>query len=83
MFFSHTHKAQKHNMPMLKAVLDKVSRDLHLRRFNSFRAQNISLMDYELLVNDQGQRLVAFGKHAGYSGTNASLISYAANFLQE
>lgn len=24
MFFSHTHKGQRHNMPSLKAVLDKV-----------------------------------------------------------
>lgn len=24
-FFSHTHKAQPYNMPMLKAVMDKVS----------------------------------------------------------
>jgi alpha-aminoadipic semialdehyde synthase len=24
MFFSHTHKGQSYNMPMLKAILDKV-----------------------------------------------------------
>ena len=25
MFFSHTHKSQSHNMPMLKSILDKVT----------------------------------------------------------
>ncbi|KAI3644339.1 hypothetical protein MP228_010503 [Amoeboaphelidium protococcarum] len=52
MFFSHTHKGQKHNMPLLKSVLEK----------------NIHLMDYELLVDQQQRRLVAFGQYAGYAG---------------
>ena len=53
MFFSHTHKGQRQNMPMLQTILQR----------------NIHLMDYELLVDGKsGQRLVAFGKHAGYAG---------------
>ncbi|KAG0307666.1 hypothetical protein BGZ98_010135 [Dissophora globulifera] len=51
-YFSHTHKGQTYNMPMLQDVLDK----------------NIRLIDYELMANEQKQRLVLFGKHAGYAG---------------
>ncbi|KAG0359381.1 Saccharopine dehydrogenase-domain-containing protein [Gamsiella multidivaricata] len=51
-YFSHTHKGQEYNMPMLQDVLDK----------------NIRLIDYELMANERKQRLVLFGKHAGYAG---------------
>lgn len=51
-FFSHTIKAQEANMPLLDAVLDK----------------NIRLIDYERMVDDNEQRVVAFGKYAGYAG---------------
>ncbi|KAF9933130.1 hypothetical protein FBU30_006454 [Linnemannia zychae] len=51
-YFSHTHKGQKYNMPMLQDILDK----------------KIRLIDYELMANEQKQRLVLFGKHAGYAG---------------
>ncbi|KAJ2682699.1 hypothetical protein IWW39_005885 [Coemansia spiralis] len=50
--FSHTHKGQKYNMPSLQAFLDK----------------GIRLIDYELMVNQEGKRQVLFGKHAGYAG---------------
>lgn len=50
--FSHTIKAQESNMPLLDAILEK----------------NIRLIDYEKLVDSQGQRLVAFGKYAGVAG---------------
>lgn len=30
--------------------------------------QKIRLIDYELMANEQKQRLVLFGKHAGYAG---------------
>jgi hypothetical protein len=30
--------------------------------------QNIRLIDYEKIVNDNGQRLVRFGRYAGYAG---------------
>lgn len=51
-FFSHTIKAQDANMPLLDAVLEK----------------RIRLIDYECLKDDNNQRLVAFGKFAGYAG---------------
>lgn len=51
-FFSHTIKAQEANMPLLDACLDK----------------NIRLIDYERMVDQQDQRVVAFGKYAGYAG---------------
>ena len=53
MFFSHTIKGQKDNMPMLDSILDK----------------KIRLIDYEKLQKDgTGYRTVAFGKWAGVSG---------------
>lgn len=51
-FFSHTHKAQKENMPLLDKILDA----------------RASLYDYELIVGDHGKRLLAFGKYAGRAG---------------
>lgn len=51
-FFSHTIKAQESNMPLLDAILEK----------------NIRLLDYEKLTDDNGQRVVAFGKYAGVAG---------------
>ncbi|KAF9680334.1 hypothetical protein SADUNF_Sadunf06G0110300 [Salix dunnii] len=51
-FFSHTHKAQKENLPLLEKVL----------------VQRVSLYDYELIVGDHGKRLLAFGKFAGRAG---------------
>uniref|UniRef100_A0A7N0UWS0 Saccharopine dehydrogenase (NADP(+), L-lysine-forming) n=1 Tax=Kalanchoe fedtschenkoi TaxID=63787 RepID=A0A7N0UWS0_KALFE len=51
-FFSHTHKAQKENMPLLDKIL----------------AQRATLYDYELIVGDLGKRLLAFGKFAGRAG---------------
>ena len=52
MFFSHTIKGQEYNMPLLDACLSK----------------NIQLMDYERIVAGDGNRLVKFGKFAGYAG---------------
>ncbi|KAL0272229.1 UNVERIFIED_CONTAM: hypothetical protein PYX00_005289 [Menopon gallinae] len=51
-FFSHTIKAQEANMPLLDAIL----------------AKNIRLIDYEKLMDESGQRVVAFGKYAGVAG---------------
>jgi alanine dehydrogenase len=56
-FFSHTVKAQNYNMPMLKAILEK----------------NITLIDYELVKNDKGNRLIFFGNFAGFAGMINSL----------
>lgn len=51
-FFSHTIKGQAHNMPLLRRLME-------LR---------CTLMDYERIVDDQGRRLVFFGRHAGLAG---------------
>jgi alpha-aminoadipic semialdehyde synthase len=51
-FFSHTTKAQEYNMPLLDACISK----------------NIQLMDYERIAESEGNRLVKFGKFAGFAG---------------
>ncbi|XP_037452534.1 alpha-aminoadipic semialdehyde synthase-like isoform X2 [Triticum dicoccoides] len=51
-FFSHTHKAQKENMPLLDKIME----------------ERVSLFDYELIVDDDGKRMLAFGKFAGRAG---------------
>jgi alanine dehydrogenase len=50
--FSHTMKGQPENMPVLQRVLDL----------------NCTMLDFELITNEQGQRLVAFGEFAGLAG---------------
>uniref|UniRef100_A0A2N9FS88 Alanine dehydrogenase/pyridine nucleotide transhydrogenase N-terminal domain-containing protein n=1 Tax=Fagus sylvatica TaxID=28930 RepID=A0A2N9FS88_FAGSY len=52
-FFSHTHKAQKENMPLLDKVI---------------LTERVSLYDYELIVGEHGKRLLAFGIYAGRAG---------------
>lgn len=52
MFFSHTTKGQAYNMPLLQRVLEL----------------GCTLMDYEMIVDSAGRRLIFFGRHAGYAG---------------
>lgn len=59
-FFSHTIKKQPHNAKLLRAVLDK----------------NITLIDYELLTDAKGQRVVAFGRYAGIVGAYNGILTY-------
>ncbi|WP_319524881.1 bifunctional lysine ketoglutarate reductase /saccharopine dehydrogenase family protein [uncultured Desulfosarcina sp.] len=51
-FFSHTIKGQKDNMPLLKRIMDSGS----------------TLIDYEKITDDQGRRLIYFGPYAGHAG---------------
>jgi alanine dehydrogenase len=51
-FFSHTIKGQKYNMPMLQRILDL----------------GCQLIDYERIVDENGRRLVFFGNYAGLAG---------------
>ncbi len=51
-FFSHTAKGQSHNMPMLKKMME----------------MGCSIIDYEKMVNDKGQRVLFFGNYAGHAG---------------
>ena len=60
LFFSHTVKKQPANRQLLRAVLD----------------HNITLIDYELLTNEQGERIVAFGRYAGIVGAYNALLTY-------
>ncbi|KAI8872471.1 hypothetical protein GQ42DRAFT_174340 [Ramicandelaber brevisporus] len=51
--FSHTHKGQRYNLPLLQTFLNKRNR----------------IIDYELMTDEQsGSRLVLFGRHAGFAG---------------
>ncbi len=52
LFFSHTIKGQKENMPMLQRLMDSGS----------------TLIDYEKITDKQGRRLVYFGPFAGDAG---------------
>ncbi|KAA3631780.1 MAG: alanine dehydrogenase [Bacteroidetes bacterium] len=60
-FFSHTIKKQSYNRKLLQAILEK----------------NISLVDYEVLTDDKGRRLIAFGYYAGMVGAHNALYTYA------
>ena len=52
LFFSHTFKKQSYNAHLLKAILDK----------------NIRLIDYEVLKDGHGKRVIGFGRYAGIVG---------------
>jgi saccharopine dehydrogenase (NAD+, L-lysine-forming) len=60
LFFSHTVKKQPANRKLLQAVLKK----------------NITLIDYEMLTNERGERIVAFGRYAGIVGAYNGLLTY-------
>lgn len=58
--FSHTIKAQPYNRDLLLGIMDK----------------KIRLIDYEVLTNNEGQRLIAFGRFAGLVGAHNALWTY-------
>jgi len=60
LFFSHTIKGQRHNMPMLKRLLDL----------------NATLIDYEKIVTEKGIRLIFFGNYAGMAGMSQTLWAF-------
>ncbi len=59
-FFSHTIKGQKYNMPMLKKMMDL----------------KCNLIDYEKIVDEKGFRIVFFGRYAGLAGMIDALWVY-------
>jgi len=59
-FFSHTIKEQPYNQPLLKHIVEN----------------QIKLIDYEVLTNDKGARVIAFGKFAGMVGAHNALWTY-------
>ena len=60
-FFSHTHKQQVYNRPLLKAILDR----------------HIHLIDYEVMTDNMGRRIIAFGYFAGVVGAHNGFWTYA------
>lgn len=60
MFFSHTIKKQAYNRELLNTILEK----------------RIRLIDYEVLTDDYGKRLIAFGHFAGMVGAHNGVMTY-------
>ncbi len=59
-FFSHTIKEQPYNRQLLRTVLER----------------KIRLIDYEVLTDEAGRRLIAFGRFAGMVGAHNALWTY-------
>lgn len=60
LFFSHTRKKQPHNQKLLRTILEK----------------KITLIDYECLEHEDGQRLIGFGFFAGIVGAHNGMMAY-------
>jgi alpha-aminoadipic semialdehyde synthase len=74
-FFSHVVKGQPYNMPMLRRMMEL----------------KCNLIEYEKVVDDQGKRLIFFGRYAGMAGMINSLwalglrlkdAGYASNLVK-
>ncbi len=64
MFFSHTYKKQPYNRDLLKSILEK----------------NISLIDYEVMTNPKGIRVIGFGRYAGVVGAYNGFRAWGEKF---
>ena len=60
LFFSHTKKQQAYNQAMFRAIVDR----------------KITLIDYECLEHDDGQRILGFGFFAGVVGAHNGIMAY-------
>jgi alanine dehydrogenase len=60
LFFSHTRKKQPHNRQLLQSMLQN----------------NITLIDYECLEHEDGQRIIGFGFFAGVVGAHNGMMAY-------
>ena len=60
LFFSHTRKKQPKNQQLLRAIVEK----------------RITLIDYECLEHEDGQRIIGFGFFAGVVGAHNGLMAY-------
>lgn len=60
MFFSHTKKKQPQNRKLLKTIMNK----------------KITLVDYECLEHEDGQRIIGFGFFAGVVGAHNGMMAY-------
>jgi len=64
MFFAHVAKKQPYNKKMFIEMMNK----------------KITLIDYEYITNQQGNRVVAFGKWAGIVGAYNGLLTYGKKY---
>jgi saccharopine dehydrogenase (NAD+, L-lysine-forming) len=62
LFFSHTKKMQAHNRAMFQEILHK----------------KITLIDYECMEHEDGQRILGFGFFAGVVGAHNGIMAYGA-----
>lgn len=60
LFFSHTKKMQPYNRLLLQTIIQK----------------NITLIDYECLEHEDGQRILGFGFFAGIVGAHNGIMAY-------
>jgi len=60
LFFSHTKKKQPYNQKLMHAMVDK----------------KITLIDYECLEHEDGQRIIGFGFFAGVVGAHNGMMAY-------
>jgi hypothetical protein len=60
LFFSHTKKMQPNNQGMFRSIIDK----------------KITLIDYECLEHEDGQRMLGFGFFAGVVGAHNGIMAY-------
>ncbi len=63
-FFSHTIKKQPHNRNLLRSIL----------------AKNITLIDYETLTWEAGNRIIGFGRFAGIVGTHYAFLMWGKKY---
>ena len=66
-FFSHVIKGQPYNMPMLAKMMER----------------RCTLIDYETICNEQGQRLIFFGRYAGLAGMIDTLWALGQRLRRE
>lgn len=60
LFFSHTKKLQPHNKKLIRAIV----------------ANKITLIDYECLEHEDGERIIGFGFFAGVVGAHNGIWAY-------
>ena len=60
LFFSHTRKQQPYNRALMQAMVQR----------------QITLIDYECLEHDDGQRIIGFGFFAGVVGAHNGIMAY-------
>lgn len=60
LFFSHTRKKQHHNQKLLQTIIER----------------NITLIDFECMEHEDGQRIIGFGFFAGVVGAHNGMMAY-------